>query len=407
MRDAGARVTLFEQQAEPGGVWVYDPEPEANPLGDAPPAERKHGALYASLNTNLPRDLMAFECFTFDSAGGGDDAWARYPHHSQVQTYLARFANHFGLTPHIRYSTEVTRLTPTADRRWLVSAGGTEQIYDQAIVCNGHYTRPRVPALKGAANFTGQRLHSKNYREPAPFAGLRVALWGAAASGVDISREIATVAAATYWCGDRFEDRMPPVVPEPGKVHTSRSPDRFMDPNALAFGKQRVEIDVFVYCTGYHYSHDFLDPAIVSIDDNHVGPLYRDIVSPAYPTLGFIGLPYLVIPFPLCEVQARYLAAMWFGAAALPAESQMLEWCASRDADNQRAGVRLRHYHRLAEAQFDYMAELLAEAGLPALPAWRQALADATNRLRTERPDVFRSVDLPHLAPTVVSSRQP
>ena len=71
----GHRVTVFEQSQRVGGVWVYAPETEADPLGQRGP--RIHGSLYASLLTNLPRDLMACTDYTFDSSGGGDDAWCR------------------------------------------------------------------------------------------------------------------------------------------------------------------------------------------------------------------------------------------------------------------------------------------------------------------------------------------
>jgi len=46
----------------------------------------------------------------------------------------------------------------------------------------------------GAEVFPSTVMHTHSYREPSPFAGQRVVVVGASASGVDISREIATVA---------------------------------------------------------------------------------------------------------------------------------------------------------------------------------------------------------------------
>ena len=51
-------VTVFEQSSTVGGVWVYQRESESDPLGQTGP--RLHASMYASLRTNLPRDLMAF-----------------------------------------------------------------------------------------------------------------------------------------------------------------------------------------------------------------------------------------------------------------------------------------------------------------------------------------------------------
>lgn len=65
---------------------------------------------------------------------------------------------------------------------------------DAVVVCNGHYSVPRRPALPGADRFPGRVLHSHSYRENATYAGLTVIVIGASASGEDISREIALVA---------------------------------------------------------------------------------------------------------------------------------------------------------------------------------------------------------------------
>ena len=65
---------------------------------------------------------------------------------------------------------------------------------DAVMVCNGHYTEPRLPALPGQGSFPGLQMHSHNYRTRQPFSGKRVVVVGAAASGIDIGLEIAQVA---------------------------------------------------------------------------------------------------------------------------------------------------------------------------------------------------------------------
>ena len=65
---------------------------------------------------------------------------------------------------------------------------------DAVMVCNGHYTEPRLPALPGQDSFPGLQMHSHNYRTRQPFSGKRVVVVGAAASGIDIGLEIAQVA---------------------------------------------------------------------------------------------------------------------------------------------------------------------------------------------------------------------
>ena len=68
----GCQVSVFEAASEVGGVWVYSAETEDDPLGQTS-SKRVHSSLYDSLRTNLPRDLMAYSDYTFDSKGGGED----------------------------------------------------------------------------------------------------------------------------------------------------------------------------------------------------------------------------------------------------------------------------------------------------------------------------------------------
>ena len=68
------------------------------------------------------------------------------------------------------------------------------ETFDALVVCNGHYSEPRVPAIPGSQEFPGRQLHTHNFRENSCFAGQTVVVMGASASGQDIAREIADVA---------------------------------------------------------------------------------------------------------------------------------------------------------------------------------------------------------------------
>ena len=49
-----------------------------------------------------------------------------------------------------------------------------------------------------------------------------------------------------------------------------------------------------------------------------VGPLYQHVFSPTHPTLSFLGLVWQVIPFPLMELQAKWVARVLAGRSHLP-----------------------------------------------------------------------------------------
>ena len=65
-------------------------------------------------------------------------------------------------------------------------------------MCNGHYEEPNSPHVEGIETFKGSVSHSHAYKNPSDFKGKTVALLGAAASGIDLGSEIASVADKVY-----------------------------------------------------------------------------------------------------------------------------------------------------------------------------------------------------------------
>ena len=141
LRTAGHGVTVFEQSERVGGLWNYTDAVEDDSLGQRP-SRRIHGSLYESLRVNLPRDLMPFDGYTFDDAGGGRDDWPRYPDHTRVLEYLRRFAVDTGVADVVRFGHRVRRVA--RDGGWLVDG----ERFDAVAVCNGHFSEPRVPPAR-------------------------------------------------------------------------------------------------------------------------------------------------------------------------------------------------------------------------------------------------------------------
>lgn len=61
----GHDVVVYEKSSEIGGVWNYAPEADSDPLSFDPQRKRVHSSMYASLRTNLPRELMGFLILPF------------------------------------------------------------------------------------------------------------------------------------------------------------------------------------------------------------------------------------------------------------------------------------------------------------------------------------------------------
>lgn len=399
---AGHQPTVFEQSASVGGVWVYTPNVDDDQSGRA--VERAvFSSIYATLRTNLPSDLMAFLDYPFDSRGGGQDHWPRFPHHSCVLTYLQNFCRDFDITPCLRLEHQVLAIEPQVSG-WQVSSrhqgqAPVTQHFDAVVVCNGHYSKPRVPALAGIEHFQGLVIHSHNYRKPTAFADQTVVVWGAAASGADISREIASCARQVHWCGAALVAAGAAVGPTATRpnLHRHGDPVGFNPQGELLFadGSRLTDIDVLMFCTGYGYQFPFLAADIVQVTDNWVNPLYQDLVAPAYPSLAFIGLPYLVVPFPLFAMQARWFARWLAGSFSRPSAAAMQQAMADHLAALTSARVKMRNYHKLADKQTHYYNQLARQCGEPPLPNWFADLAQSAQQARLADPEHFRDQPLP------------
>lgn len=57
---------------------------------------------------------------------------------------------------------------------------------------SSHYALPLIPDLEGMDVFKGEIIHSHSYRFPETYSGKTVVCLGAAASGQDISLDIAS-----------------------------------------------------------------------------------------------------------------------------------------------------------------------------------------------------------------------
>lgn len=242
--------------------------------------------------------------------------------------------------------------------------------------------------------FSGKQLHSHNYRHPQQFKDQRVAIFGISASGADIAREIASQASQVYWCGDTFNNLSGNDVTDPNceNIHLFSCPTGADSKGRITFKQNRAQkIDTFIFATGYHYDFPFLkmDPCI-SVNDNYISPLYQQIISAMCPNIGFIGIPFLVIPFPFFEIQARWFSNVLKQNIALPTTSEMIAIVEAHEKELQKNERKKRLYHQLGTDQDAYLNALLFEMGESSVPEWVTNLMEECRQVRTEHPDSFR-----------------
>ncbi|CAI9103633.1 OLC1v1002153C2 [Oldenlandia corymbosa var. corymbosa] len=326
----GHQVVVFEKSDRIGGTWVYTPEVETDPLGLDPDREIVHSSIYYSLRTNLPRHAMGFSDYPFTIRHETGEL-RDFPGHQEVLEFLNQFVRDFGLMELIRLNHEVVRVEKEDDL-WVVESrlsdkSCSEELFEAVVVCNGHYTQPRLAEdIPGVEFWPGKQIHSHNYRVPDPFQDKVVVLIGAGPSAHDICHDIAQVAKEVH-----LSSRSPEV-----KVSKLDFFNNVWQHQEIAYCHENGEVafkdgasvaaDIILHCTGYKYQFPFLKTkGIVTIDDNRVGPLYKHVFPPQNaPGLSFVGLPHRVVVFLMLELQAKWVAFALSGKAILPSKEEML-----------------------------------------------------------------------------------
>ncbi|XP_049933272.1 flavin-containing monooxygenase FMO GS-OX-like 5 isoform X2 [Nymphaea colorata] len=401
MRREGHRVVVFELGDSVGGTWVYTPEVESDDLlGVDPKRMVVQTSLYRSLRTNLPREVMGFFDYPFKEVPGRDGR--RFPGHEEVLAYLSDFARDFNLLKCIRFKTDVFHVSRVPDGKWLVQSRkvfdddvslDTNELFDGVLVCNGHYTEPRIADIPGVDRWPGKQIHSHNYRVPESFQGKVVVLIGSAASATDISRDIAPVAKEVHVSSRSASDETTKSQTGYNNMWLHPMIQGTLEDGTVIFNDgTSVIADVILHCTGYKYYFPFLDTnVIVTVDDNRVGPLYKHIFPPSLaPSLSFIGIPWKVVPFPLFELQSKWVAGILSGRIALPTEQEMMDDVEAFYTQLKATGYPKRYTHNMDGYQFEYDDWLATQCGYPKVENWRRKMyAEASKRRRTQ-PETYR-----------------
>ena len=187
LREHGFNVDCYEKDTAIGGGWNI---------------KQRNSPTY--VNTHLVSSRTQSELPDFPMP----DDWPDYPHHTQVLSYLERYADHFGLREHIWFGSEIERIEPADRGRFDViiksasGSAGRRLRYAAVVIANGHNWDPYLPEFEGQQQFRGEIMHSSAYSDSARFRGRKVLVVGAGNSGCDIACEAAVVA-DTCWHSTR------------------------------------------------------------------------------------------------------------------------------------------------------------------------------------------------------------
>ena len=351
--EAGFEPTVFEAADALGGQW-----------NSAAP----HSGVWPGMRTNTSRAMTAFSDFPAPADH------ALHPLATQIQAYLGAYANAFGVTGRIRFGARVTEVRPG----WTVDG----EPFDAVVVASGRFGRPHVPDALRA--FGGELLHAFDYPGAEPLAGRSTLVYGNGISGLEIASDLAphapvisayrkpryviqkvvdSVSSDWQWYtlfgalerrllepeawARRQRDRILRVAGDPAGFGAP-APDEDLrvagislcqdylqqvrdgsiacrpgiaavDGTRVTFADGTAEtVEVIVCATGYDVDIPYLDAPGPELD------LFHRTFHPDLPGLGVMGQflaqgPY----FPLLELQARWIVAVWSGDATLPGDAEM------------------------------------------------------------------------------------
>ncbi|KAL2348140.1 hypothetical protein Fmac_002140 [Flemingia macrophylla] len=399
LRREGHSVVVLEREKEVGGTWVYTPEVESDPLGLDPKRRIVQSSMYESLRTNLPREMMGFRDYPFRRKEGKGRDSRRFPGHREVLMYLQDFSADFGIGDLVRFQTEVVFAGLAEDGKWRVTSQSPlsrplHELYDALVVCNGHYVQPRLPHIPGIDAWPGRQIHSHNYRTSKPFQDQVVVIIGGSSSAVDISRDVARVAKEVH-IADRSveEDKLGKVIGHENLWLHSKINSIHGDGTMVFDDGSAVRANFIIHCTGYNYGFPFLETnGEVIVDDNRVGPLYKHVFPPKLaPWLSFVGLPWKrVLPFPMFELQSKWIAGVLSNRIALPSKEDMAKDVEAFYSLLEASNIPKRYTHNLGPFLWDYLKWIADQCGCPSIEEWRKQMYIATTKNKVLRPESFR-----------------
>ena len=173
----GLDCTLYERGSRLGGVWSDG---------------------YSNFGVQVQKELYEFPDWPLPE---GTPDFTPGP---IIQKYLEDYADHFEITPCIRFDAEVVRVEQIegAGGGWTVTShkdGETRKdAYDLVVICIGLYSNlPNMPEFSGQDRFGGEILHISDLKSRDQLDGKRVAILGFGKSATDAAVESAAVAAQT------------------------------------------------------------------------------------------------------------------------------------------------------------------------------------------------------------------
>ncbi len=167
LREAGFRdIAILEQGPDVGGCWREN--------------------TYPGCACDVPSHLYSY------SFAPNPDWTRQFAVQSEIEQYVHKVVDDYGIRPQIRFDTEVRNAAwDETLQGWRVDTSQGEVLGRVLISAAGPLHAPNIPDIKGLDTFPGTIFHSAHWNHEHDLSGERVAVVGSGASAIQFVPEIA------------------------------------------------------------------------------------------------------------------------------------------------------------------------------------------------------------------------
>ena len=173
LAEHGIDHVIFEKMDDVGGTWWQNK--------------------YPGCRCDVPSNLYSF---SFALNPDWSDTFSLQP---EIQRYLRKVAEDFGVIPRIRFNTTVnTASWDDQAKHWILDTTDGTQTANVLLTAHGFLSEPSYPDIKGLDSFGGKVMHSAHWDPSYDVTGKRVAVIGTGASAVQIVPRVHETARRLY-----------------------------------------------------------------------------------------------------------------------------------------------------------------------------------------------------------------
>ncbi len=264
LRERGeTNIAVYEKAAALGGTWRDN--------------------RYPGLTCDTPSHAYSY------SFALNPDWSAYYATGPEINAYFTKVAADFGITPLIRFNTEVLSCRFDEDHNvWHIGLStGAQAEADIVIVASGVLHHPNIPDLPGLGSFGGKAFHSARWDDSALLDGTRIGIIGGGSTGTQLVNALSKRAARVI----QFQRSPQWIMPVPQFPYPPAQRDAFRQDPALM---EAIRNDPQYWANVYRFTDgltDFTSPQMAEIENicrqnletKVTDPALREKLRPNYP----------------------------------------------------------------------------------------------------------------------------